>query len=55
MSVGQVWWLTPLIPAPLRRQREADLCEFEVSLVYRGSSRTAKATQRNLDSKNINN
>jgi hypothetical protein len=36
-----------LIPA-LRRQRWADLCEFETSLIYRVSSRTAKAkaTQR---------
>ena len=36
----------PLIPA-LRRQRQVDLCEFEASLVYRVSSRTARATQRN--------
>ena len=44
----------PLIPA-LRRQRHADLGEFEVSLVYRTSSRTARAvTQRNLVSKNKN-
>ena len=28
---------TPLIPA-LRRQRQVNLCEFEVSLVYRVSS-----------------
>ena len=35
----------PLIPA-LRRQRHADLCEFEVNLVYRASSRTANATER---------
>jgi len=38
--------LTPVIPAP-RRQRQADLCEFEASWVYRVSSRTARATQRN--------
>ena len=25
-----------------------DLCEFEASLVYKASSRTARATQRNL-------
>ena len=36
----------PLSPA-LRRQGQADLCEFEANLVYRVSSRTAKATQRN--------
>ena len=28
-----------------------DLCEFEASLVYRESSRTARATQRNPVSK----
>jgi hypothetical protein len=39
----------PLIPA-LRRQRQVDL-EFKVSLVFRASSRTAKATLRNLVSK----
>jgi hypothetical protein len=38
-------WLTPLIPA-LRRQRQADLCEFKASLVCRASSRTSRATQR---------
>ena len=26
--------------------READLCEFKASLVYKVSSRTARATQR---------
>ena len=31
----------------LGRQRQADLCEFEGSLVYRASSRTARAMQRN--------
>ena len=30
-----------------RRQKQADLCEFKAILVYRESSRTAKATQRN--------
>jgi hypothetical protein len=28
------------------RQRQVDLCEFEASVVYRASSRTARATQR---------
>ena len=35
-----------------RRQRQADACEFEASLVYRVSSRTARATQRNPVSPN---
>jgi hypothetical protein len=43
---GQAWWCTALIPA-LGRQRQAELCEFEVSLVYRARSRTARAPQRN--------
>jgi hypothetical protein len=41
----------PLMPA-LRRQKQAD--EFEASLVYKVSSRTARAIQRNLVSKNKN-
>ena len=42
----------PLIPA-LGRQRQADLCEFEANLFYKGSSRTAKAvTQESLSQKN---
>ena len=44
------WWRTPLIPA-LGRQRQVD-SEFEASLVYKVSSRTAKAIQRNPVSKN---
>ena len=37
----------PLIQA-LRRQRQAYLCEFKVSLVYKVSFKTARAvTQRN--------
>ena len=35
-----------LIPA-LERQRQVDLCDWEASLVYRLSSRTARAKQRN--------
>ena len=48
------WRSISLIPA-LRRQRQADLCEFEVSLVYGVSSRTAGATQRNPVLKKIKN
>jgi hypothetical protein len=44
------WWRTPLISA-LGRQRQAN-SEFEASLVYKVSSRTARATQRNPDRKN---
>jgi hypothetical protein len=43
---SHMWGCTPLTPA-LRRQRQVDLCGFEASLVYRASSRTARATQRN--------
>jgi len=39
-------WRTPLIPA-VGRQSQVHLCEFKASLVYRASSRTARATQRN--------
>ena len=35
-----------MIPA-LRKQRQADICEFEASLVYTVSSRPARATERN--------
>jgi hypothetical protein len=35
----------PVILA-LQRQRQEDICEFEASLVYRASSRTARTTQR---------
>jgi hypothetical protein len=37
---------TPLISA-LRRQRQADFCEFKANVVYSMSSRRVKATQRN--------
>ena len=43
LSAAGWWW--PLIPA-LGRQRQVDL-EFKASLVYRMSSGTAKATERN--------
>jgi hypothetical protein len=32
---------------PFWRQRQADLCEFKASLVYKVRSRTARDTQRN--------
>jgi hypothetical protein len=35
-----------LVPA-LKRQRQASLCEFKASLLYRNSSKTARATQWN--------
>jgi hypothetical protein len=31
--IGWVWWYIPSIPG-LRRQRQADLCEFKARLVY---------------------
>ena len=43
----------PLILA-LRRQRQAHLCEFKASLIYRSSSRTVIATQRNYLKKTKN-
>jgi hypothetical protein len=42
-----------LIPT-LRRQRQADFCEFEASLVYKSNSRKVRATQRNPVFKQIN-
>ena len=36
------WWRTPLIPALGRQSRW--ISEFEASLVYKMSSRTARAT-----------
>jgi hypothetical protein len=44
-------WCTPLI-LELQSQGQADLYEFEASLVYRMSSRIDRATQRNRVSKN---
>lgn len=41
------WWGMSLILA-FERQRLVDLCECEVSLVYTGSSRPARATQRDF-------
>ena len=42
-SFRWAWWHTPLIP---ELQRQANLCEFEASLVYKVRSRTARDTQR---------
>jgi hypothetical protein len=50
LVVSQAWWYTLLIPALGGRGRR--ISEFEASLVYRVSSRTARATQRNPGSKN---
>ena len=41
------------IPA-FRRQRQVDLCELDASLVYRVSSKIARATGRKLASKKQN-
>ena len=40
--LGGQWWCTSSIPVP-RRQKQVDLCEFKVNLIYRVSSRTVKA------------
>ena len=39
IRTSYVWWRTPLILA-LRKQRQADLCEFQAVLVYIVSSTT---------------
>jgi hypothetical protein len=49
---SQAWWHTPLIPHSGGRGRW--ISEFEASLLYKVSSRTARATQRNPVSKNKN-
>jgi hypothetical protein len=36
----------------LRRQRQADLCEFKASPVYKGSYRIARDTQRHNNKTN---
>jgi hypothetical protein len=38
---------TPLIEA-LGRQKQVDLCEFEVSLVYRVNSRTSRVVRQRV-------
>jgi hypothetical protein len=42
---NELLWCTPLIPALRGRGRQ--ISEFEVSLFYKVSSRTARAIQRN--------
>jgi hypothetical protein len=44
-SAARQFWYTPFIPA-LRRQWQVDLHEFKPSLVYKASSRIAKATKQ---------
>jgi hypothetical protein len=53
VGVRLVWWHTPLIPAHLGG-RGRRISEFEASLVYKVSSRTARAIYRNPVSKNKN-
>jgi hypothetical protein len=48
---SRAWWRKPLVPA-LGRQRQVDFEEFEASLDYKVSARTARAIQRNPVSKN---
>lgn len=48
-----VWWSMPLNPA-LRKKRRVDLYEFQASLVYIASLRTARTTQWDLVSNNNN-
>jgi hypothetical protein len=43
-TVSWVWWRMPLIPALGGRGRQ--ISEFKASLVYRVSSRIARASQR---------
>jgi hypothetical protein len=45
-----MWWYTLLTPA-LRRQRQADVCEFEASLVYIVSFRTSQWYEETLSQK----
>jgi hypothetical protein len=47
LKTGWSWWRKPLIPA-LVRQRQADPCEFEASLIYRVTFRTAGLCRETL-------
>jgi hypothetical protein len=48
--LGRAWWHTPLIPAH-NKGRGRWISEFEASLVYKVSSRTARAIQRKTKQK----
>jgi hypothetical protein len=48
-KLNRAWWRMPLIQA-----RGRQISEFEASLVYKVSSRTAKTIQRNPVSKKTN-
>jgi hypothetical protein len=52
-GIARQWWHKPLIPV-LGRQTQTNLCEFKASQVYRVTSRTPTATQRNPVLKNQN-
>jgi hypothetical protein len=47
------WALVAHTFNPSTQEEEAGGSEFKVSLVYRVNSKTARATQRNLDSKKL--
>lgn len=51
LNAGQ-WLCTPLV---LALESQGNLCLFRVSLVYTGSSLTAKATQGNMPGGNLRN
>ena len=53
ITSAKQWWHTPLILA-LRRQRQENLYEFEASLIYEASSRTARAMQKDPALENQN-
>jgi hypothetical protein len=52
LIVSWAWWRTPLIPALGRQRQGRRISEFEAILVYKVSSRTTRAIQRNPVSKN---
>lgn len=41
----RVWWYTPIVPALWREAVVGRYCNFKATMVYRGSSKTARATQ----------